>query len=113
LDFFDRSCGGRGVVEDDKGLAFGFEVGLCDEVDDVAVFGEDFAEGGFEFVDLYLFFKVPDVDSTWKKMFSSENIARQRKRLTSRWEGLLLTYWRGLHGAGRPMLVVEPPETGK
>jgi hypothetical protein len=113
LDFFDRSCGGRGVVEDDEGLAFGFEVGLCDEVDDVAVFREDFAEGGFEFVDLYFFFKVPDVDSTWKKMFSSENIARQRKRLTSRWEGLLLTCWRGLHGAGRPMLVVEPPETGK
>jgi hypothetical protein len=67
LDFFNRSRGGRGVVEDDEGLAFGFEVGLCDEVDDVAVFGEDFAERGLEFVDLYFFFEVPDIDSIWKK----------------------------------------------
>jgi hypothetical protein len=67
LDFFNRSCGGQGVVEDDKSLAFGFEVGLRDEVDNVAVFGEDFAEGRFEFVNLYLFFEVADVDSAWKK----------------------------------------------
>ena len=45
MDFFDRSCGGRGVVEDDESLTFSFEVGLRDEVDDVAVFGEDFGEG--------------------------------------------------------------------
>jgi hypothetical protein len=67
LNFFDRSCGRRGIVEDDEGLAFGFEVGLRNEVDDVAVFGEDFAEGGFEFVDLYFFFEVADVDSAWEK----------------------------------------------
>ena len=67
MDFFDRSSGGRDVVEDDEGLAFSFEVGLRDEVDDVAVFGEDFAEGGFEFVDLYFFFEVADVDSAWEK----------------------------------------------
>jgi hypothetical protein len=66
LDFFNRSRGGRGVVKDDEGLAFGFEVGLCDEVDYVAIFGEDFAEGGFKFVDLYFFFEVPDIDSAWK-----------------------------------------------
>jgi hypothetical protein len=79
LDFFNRSCGGRGVVEDDEGLAFGFEVGLCDKVDDVAVFGEDFAEGGLEFVDLYFFFEVPDIDSTWKKCLAVR-ISRARKK---------------------------------
>jgi hypothetical protein len=63
LDFFDRSGCGRGVIEDDEGLAFGFEVCFRDEVNDVAVFGEDFAEGGFKFVDLYFFFEVADVDS--------------------------------------------------
>jgi hypothetical protein len=79
LDFFNRSRGGRGVVEDDEGLAFGFEVGLCDEVNDIAVFGEDFAEGGFEFIDLYFFFEVPDIDPTWKKCLAVR-ISRAREK---------------------------------
>jgi hypothetical protein len=55
-------CGGGGV-EDDERLAFGFQIGLCDEVDDGAVFGEDFSECRFEFVRFDSFFEVADVDS--------------------------------------------------
>lgn len=50
VDFFDGVRGGGAGVEDDEGLPFGFQVRFGDQVDDGAVFGEDFAEGGFECV---------------------------------------------------------------
>lgn len=38
LNGLDR---GLGAVEDDKCLSFGFQVRLCDDVNDVAILGED------------------------------------------------------------------------
>lgn len=58
LDGLFCSCGG---VEDDESLAFGFEVLLCDEVDDVSVLGEDGGEGLFQEGDLDGFFEVADL----------------------------------------------------
>lgn len=63
IDFFNRFGGGGWVVEDDEGLSFCFEVGFGDQVDDVAVFGEDFGEGFFQLVGFYALFEVFGVDS--------------------------------------------------
>jgi hypothetical protein len=44
-------------------LPFGLHVAFRDEIDDGAIFGEDFFEGGFEGVGLDGFFEVADVDA--------------------------------------------------
>lgn len=48
LDFLDGLFRRGGRVEDDEGLAFGFEILLGDEVDDGAVLREDGGEGLLE-----------------------------------------------------------------
>lgn len=52
-----------GAVEDDKGLAFGFQVGFGDDVDDLAVLGEELGEGLFELLDFDALFEVADVEA--------------------------------------------------
>lgn len=63
LHLVDGGLGRLGVVEDDEGLAFGLEVGLCHDVDDVAVLGEDGTQSLFQHIGLDAFFKVPHVDA--------------------------------------------------
>lgn len=63
LDLVDSGLGGFRLVEDDKGLALGLEVGLGDDVDDVAVLGEDGAQGLLEDVGLDALFEVAHVDA--------------------------------------------------
>lgn len=65
LDLVDSGLGGFRLVEDDKGLALGLEVGLGDDVDDVAVLGEDGAQGLLENVGLNALFEVAHVDAVW------------------------------------------------
>ena len=45
LDLLDRSLSSFGLVKDYKSLAFRFEVRLGDNVNDIAVLGENFGEG--------------------------------------------------------------------
>lgn len=61
LHLFYRPGSSSRIIEDDESLAFGFEVGLGDEVDDITVLGEYFAEGFFELVDLYSLFEILDL----------------------------------------------------
>jgi hypothetical protein len=63
LDLVDGGLGGLGLVEDDKGLALGLEVGLGDDVDDVAILGEDGAQGFLEDVGLDALFEVAHVNA--------------------------------------------------
>lgn len=63
LDLVDGGLGGFRLVEDDKGLALGLEVGLGHDVDDVAVLGEDGAQGLLENVGLDALFEVAHVDA--------------------------------------------------
>ena len=63
VDFFDGPGGGGRGIEDNKGLPFGFEVGLRDQVDDGPVFREDFCQGGFQGVRFNALFEVADVDA--------------------------------------------------
>jgi len=64
VHFFDGFGGGSGVVKDYECLSFGLEIGLCDEVDNFAVLGENLGESFFELFDLYALFKVLYVDTT-------------------------------------------------
>jgi hypothetical protein len=63
LYLIDRLLRAFYAVENDESLAFGFEVCLCDDVNDFAVFGEEFCESFFELLDLDALFEVADVDS--------------------------------------------------
>lgn len=62
LNFLDGLfCRGNGV-EDNEGLAFGFEVLLSNKVDDRAVLGEDGGKGLLEEWDFDRFFKVANLE---------------------------------------------------
>lgn len=63
LDLLDGAEGRLGLVEDDKGLALGLEVRLGDDVDDVAVLGEDDLEGLAQRLRLDALLEVADVDT--------------------------------------------------
>ena len=55
------------LVEDDKGLALGFEVGLDHDVNHVAILGEDGAQGLLERLGLDTLLEITDVDpASWR-----------------------------------------------
>lgn len=58
-----RLLGRLGVVKDNKGLTFRLQVGLGDDVDDIAKLGEELAEGILEGVDFDALLEVPHVDA--------------------------------------------------
>jgi len=60
LYFLYSACSSFWVVKDDKRLSLCFEIGFGNEVDDIAVFGEDFSEGFFKGVGFYALFEVFD-----------------------------------------------------
>lgn len=53
------------TIEDDKRLALGLQVSLRDDVDDVAIFREDFFKRFFQLVDFDSFFEVADLGGSW------------------------------------------------
>ena len=53
------------AVEDDKCLALGLQIGLRDDVNDVAIFREDFLKRFFQLVDFDSFFEVADLVESW------------------------------------------------
>jgi hypothetical protein len=63
LDLIYGCLGRFGVLKDDEGLALSLEVGLSDNVDDVAILGEDSSESLRQDVWLDALFKVPYVDA--------------------------------------------------
>lgn len=63
LDFFDSREGGLGLVENNKCLALGLEVGLNNDIDHIAVLGEDGNEGFLERFGLDALFEVAHVDT--------------------------------------------------
>jgi hypothetical protein len=63
LNFFDGFRSGLNILEYNKCLAFCFEIGLCDDVDDVAVLGEDLCEALTQIGNLYALFEVLNVDA--------------------------------------------------
>lgn len=68
------ALGGFDILEDHESLAFGFQVLFGDEVDDGAVFGEDFCEGFFEVVDLYALFEVFNLQMSLGKHGGSRGV---------------------------------------
>ena len=63
LDLLDGCLGGFGLLENDKSLALGLEVGLGDNIDDVAVLGEEGVQSFLESVRLDALLKVAHVDA--------------------------------------------------
>lgn len=63
LHFLNRPLRALYGVEDDESLALGFQVCLCDYVDDLAILGEELGQGFFELVWLDALLKIADVDS--------------------------------------------------
>lgn len=61
IDLLNSVRGGVHAVEDDERLALGLQVRLGDDLEDVAIFGEDLFEGFLELVDLYPFFEVANL----------------------------------------------------
>lgn len=72
LDFLDGLFCRGGGVEDNEGLAFGFEVLLSNKVDYRAVLGEDGGEGLFEEWDFDGFFKVANLEGGQRSVGSFE-----------------------------------------
>lgn len=70
LDLLDGLQGGLRLFKDDEGLALGLQVGLGDDVDDGAVFGEDGVEGGLEGFGLDALFEVAHVDTVFPSKFA-------------------------------------------
>ncbi len=52
LYLFDCALGGFDFVEHNEGLSFGLEVGLRNEIDDIAVLREDLRQCFLELIDL-------------------------------------------------------------
>ena len=64
LEFFDGGLSRLGLVKDHKGLALCLEVGLGDNIDHIAVLGEDGAQGLLEGLWLDAFLEIAYIDST-------------------------------------------------
>lgn len=64
LEFIDGSLSRLGFVKDHKGLALGLEVGLGDDINHIAVFGEDGAQGVLEGLWLDALLEIAYIDST-------------------------------------------------
>ena len=62
VDFIDRASGGFHVVEHNERLALGLQVGLRDDLDDVAIFREDLVQCDLQLVDFDSFFQVTNLD---------------------------------------------------
>ena len=58
LDLLYCPFSGLHFIEDDESLTLGFDIFLGYQVDDVAIFGENFTQGLLELVDLDMFLKV-------------------------------------------------------
>jgi hypothetical protein len=70
LNLVDGCLCRLGLVEDDKGLALGLQVGLGHDVDHVAILGEDGAQGLLERLGLDALLQIPDVDpASWRLVF--------------------------------------------
>lgn len=62
VGFVNGLLGRLGVLEDDESLAFGFQVRLGDDVDDVAILGEDNLQRGLERLGLDALLEVAHID---------------------------------------------------
>jgi hypothetical protein len=64
-----------GLVEDDKGLALGLEVGLGHDVNHVAILGEDGAQGLLERLGLDALLEITDVDpASWRLVILTRRV---------------------------------------
>lgn len=61
VDLVDGARRGVDIVEHNERLALGFQVGLCDDLEDCAVLRENLFEGFFEMVDFDALFEVADL----------------------------------------------------
>lgn len=64
LKFLDGGLGRLGLVKDHKGLALGLEIGLGDDINHIAVLGEDGAQGLLERLWLDALLEIAYIDST-------------------------------------------------
>ena len=80
LDLLDSLDGRLGLLEDDESLPFGLQVGLGDDVDDVAVLGEDGSQGGFQNIGLDALFKIAHIDATWIGQTRSQSATERIRR---------------------------------
>jgi hypothetical protein len=62
VDVLDGSLGSLGRIENDEGLALGLEVRLGDDIDHVAILGEDGAQRLLEGLGLDALFQITDVN---------------------------------------------------
>jgi hypothetical protein len=62
LYFIDRLLSALYRIKYNECLALGFQVRLCDDVDDFAIFAEELAECFFQLVDFDALFEVADVN---------------------------------------------------
>lgn len=63
IHLVDGAHRGVDIVENDERLAFGFQVRLGNQIDDVAILGEDLAEGFLELGRFYSLLEVFNVDT--------------------------------------------------
>jgi len=63
LHLLDRLLRALYTVEYDKRLAFCLQVRLCDDVDDLAILGEELGERFFQLGNFDVLFEVADVDA--------------------------------------------------
>lgn len=61
LDFLDGLGGTVNAVEDDESLALGFQIRLCHNIDNFAIFREELSERFFQLIDLDALFEVTHI----------------------------------------------------
>lgn len=64
VDFVNRAGGGFHVVEHNERLALGLQIGLRDDLDNVAIFREDLVQSDLQLIDFDSLFQVADLDIT-------------------------------------------------
>ena len=63
LNLFDRLLRALNTIKHDERLTLRLQVRLCDDVDDLAILGEEFGQSFFELWDFDVLFEVADVDT--------------------------------------------------
>lgn len=77
MDFFDGLVGIFCGLKNDKCLAFGIDIFLRHNVDNVTEFGEDGPEGFGYIIELNFLLEIVDVDSMVKSVYTARRVGVQ------------------------------------
>lgn len=78
LNLFDRLLRALNTIKHDERLTLRLQVRLCDDIDDLAILGEEFGQSFFELRDFDVLFEVADVDTGEHGLVGAQN---QRARV--------------------------------